>query len=390
MAYKKRGNLICPEKDKEQLDIISKSKVSEFRKVQRARIFLMYMDKRPVSEIAKSVGLSRESVYANIDKAFAFGPIAALNDLSGRGVNAEISNEDKAWVINLACSSPQDYGYANELWTYSLLSKHIKKNCEAKGYPKLKNAGKSLVHGILDKEGIKPHKVTYYLERRDERFEEKMAQVLSVYKEVQLINMSETEQGVVGELTRKHTTVSYDEKPGIQAIKNIAAQLLPVPGRHKTVGRDYEYKRLGTLSLLAGIDLHNGIVIPLVEDRHRSIEFIKFLQKLIGYYPQDWKIRVILDNHSSHRSKETMKFLESVPGKFEFVFTPTHGSWLNMIEMFFSKISRSFLRQIRVESKEELKQRIYQGIDQINQEPVVFKWKYKMEEEEVEITKMST
>lgn len=390
MAYKKRGNLIFSEKDKEQLVKISKSKVSEFRKVQRARIFLMYMDKRPVSEIAKSVGLSRESVYANIDKALAFGPIAALKDLSGRGVNAEISNEDKAWVINLACSSPQDYGYANELWTYSLLSKHIKESCEAKGYPKLKNAGKSLVHGILDKEGIKPHKVTYYLERRDERFEEKMAQVLSVYKEVQLINMSEAEQGIASELTRKHTTVSYDEKPGIQAIKNIAAQLLPVPGRYKTVGRDYEYKRLGTLSLLAGIDLHNGIVIPLVEDRHRSIEFIKFLQKLIGYYPQDWKIRVILDNHSAHRSKETMKFLESVPGKFEFVFTPTHGSWLNMIEMFFSKISRSFLRQIRVESKEELKQRIYQGIAQINQEPVVFKWKYKMEEEEVEITKMST
>jgi len=85
-----------------------------------------------------------------------------------------------------------------------------------------------------------------------------------------------------------------------------------------------------------------------------------------------------------------MKFLDTVPGKFEFVFTPTHGSWLNMIEMFFSKIARSFLRHIRVESKAELKQRIYQGIEEINQEPVVFKWKYKIEEEEIETTQMSS
>lgn len=387
MAYKKRGKLLCSQREHEQLEKISRSKTQEFRKVQRSTIFLMYMDNKPVSEIARTVGLSRESVYANIDKALAFGPIDALNDLAGRGVSAKISDEDKAWVINLACSSPKDHGYANELWTYSLLSGHIQENCVAKGYPRLKNAGKSYVHGILDKEGIKPHKITYYLERRDDNFEEKMAQVLSVYKEIQIINRIEYGQEMP---ERNHTTVSYDEKPGIQAIKNISAQLLPVPGKYKTVGRDYEYKRLGTLSLLAGIDLHSGIVIPLVEPRHRSAEFIKYLKKLAGHYPEDWKIRVILDNHSSHRSKETMKFLESVPGKFEFVFTPTHGSWLNMIEMFFSKISRSFLRQIRVESKDELKQRIYQGIEEINQEPVVFKWKYKMEEEKIETTEMST
>lgn len=390
MAYKKRGKLQCSEKERDQLEKISRSKTQEFRKVQRSKIFLMYMDNKSVSEIAKSVGLSRESVYSNIDKALAFGPIAALDDLSGRGVSAEISDEDKAWVVHLACSSPKEHGYANELWTYSLLAKHIRENCVAKGYPRLTKAGKSFVHGVLDKEGIKPHKITYYLERRDENFEEKMAQVLSVYKEVQLINADEQKQKGEQMSERNYTTVSYDEKPGIQAIKNISAQLLPVPGKHKTTGRDYEYKRLGTLSLLAGIDLHTGIIIPLVEDRHRSVEFIKYLRKLAAHYPEDWKIRIVLDNHSSHKSKETMKFLESVPGKFEFIFTPTHGSWLNMIELFFSKISRSFLRQIRVESKDELIKRIYQGIDQINQEPVVFKWKYKMEEGKVETAELST
>lgn len=388
MAYKKRGELICSEKDKEQLVKISKSKTEEFRKVQRAKIFLLYMDDTSVVDISKVTGLSRESVYSNIDKALAFGPIAALEDLSGRGVNSEISDEDKSWVIHLGCSSPKDYGYAYELWTYNLLAKHIRENCEENGYPKLKNAGKSLVHGILDKAGIKPHKISYYLEKRDERFEEKMAQVLAVYKEIQIINISEGEGNDTTQ--RKHTTVSFDEKPGIQAIKNIAAQLLPVPGKHKTIGRDYEYKRLGTLTLLAGIDLHNGIIIPMVEDRHRSAEFVKFLQKLIGHYPPDWKIRIILDNHSAHRSKETLRFLNTIPNKFEFVFTPTHGSWLNMIETFFSKIARTFLRHIRVESKAELKQRIYQGIDEMNQEPVVFQWKYKLEDNKIEIAEMST
>jgi transposase len=385
--YKKRGNLMCTEKEKEQLEKISKSKSEEYRKVQRARIFLRYMEHTPVAQISKEVGLSRESVYSALDKAFAFGPIEGLKDLSGRGAKPKITDEDKAWVINLACSSPREYGYSYEVWTYSLLVKHIQKTCEAEGYPKLKNAGKSLVHGILNKAGIKPHKITYYLEKRDENFEEKMAQVLAVYKEIQLTNILEKENR--SDNLRKHTTVSYDEKPGIQAIKNIAPQLLPVVGKYKTVGRDYEYKKLGTVSLLAGIDLHNGTVIPLVEDRHRSAEFIKYLKKLIDHYPDDWKIRIILDNHSAHRSKETMKFLETVPGKFEFVFTPTHGSWLNMIEMFFSKITRSFLRHMRVESKAELKQRIYQGIEEINQEPVVFKWKYKIEEEEIDTIQMS-
>ena len=151
----------------------------------------------------------------------------------------------------------------------------------------------------------------------------------------------------------------------------------PVPGKYQTIKRDHEYKRLGTVSLLAGIDLHTGMVIPVVRERHRSCEFIEFLTELDKKYPVDWKIRLILDNHSAHVSKETTQWLLSKPGRFEFVFTPKHGSWLNMIEVFFSKIARSFLRNIRVESKQELIDRIYKGIEE---KPVIFRWRYKMEE----------
>jgi len=205
------------------------------------------------------------------------------------------------------------------------------------------------------------------------KFEEKMADVLHVYKDVEILNQSpETE--------RKTTTLSYDEKPGIQAIKNIAAQLKPIPGEHTTVARDYEYKRLGTVSLLGGIDLHTGEVHALVRDRHRSCEFIEFLKVLDEKYPGDRIIRMVLDNHSSHISKETQKYLKTKPNRFHFIFTPKHGSWLNLIESFFSKITRSFLRHIRVDSREELVERIYQGIDEINNAPVVFRWQYKMDE----------
>ncbi|MDZ7367983.1 MAG: IS630 family transposase, partial [candidate division KSB1 bacterium] len=174
--------------------------------------------------------------------------------------------------------------------------------------------------------------------------------------------------------------LSYDEKPGIQATANIAPDLSPVPGHHARVGRDYEYKRLGTVSLLGAIDLFSGRVHGLVRNRHRSREFIEMLQHLDSFYPKEMKIRIILDNHSAHISKETRKYLATIPNRFEFVFTPTHGSWLNIIETFFSKMTRQFLRGIRVNSKEELIQRLLKYLDEINEMPVVFKWKYKLDE----------
>jgi len=166
-----------------------------------------------------------------------------------------------------------------------------------------------------------------------------------------------------------------DEKPGIQALKNIAPDLHPIPGQYAQMGRDREYNRLGTVSLLAALDLHDGHVIAQVHDRHRSREFISLLKEMDQYYPKDYTIRVILDNHSAHISKETMAYLVTRPNRFIYVHTPKHGSWLNLIETFFSKISRTFLKHIRVESKQELKERILKGIAEINAEPVIHRWK---------------
>lgn len=358
--------------DKEELKKNSVSRTEAASAVRRAKILLFYHEGNRITEIARKMDTNRPMVERVLDKAVIFGPLKALQDLPRKGRSPTITDDAKSWALSIACRKPLDFDYAHETWTYSLLIKHVRKHCKEQGHPCLKLIGKGRLNSILSKSNIKPHKVSYYLENRDPEFDKKMAQVLCVYKEVELQNISEAPQ--------KEVTVSYDEKPGIQAIKNIAADLLPVPGKYPTLSRDYEYKRLGTVSLLAGIDLHTGNVIPLVRDRHRSKEFIEFLTVLDNTYPKDWKIKLVLDNHTSHTSKETQRYLKTTPNRFEFVFTLKHGSWLNMIEIFFSKISRSFLRRIRVFTKNELVERIYRGISQINEEPVVFKWRYKMDE----------
>ena len=118
----------------------------------------------------------------------------------------------------------------------------------------------------------------------------------------------------------------------------------------------------------------------MVRDRHRSREFIEFLELLDAAYPTHTAIRVILDNHSAHISKESKAWIaRRPPRRFEFTFTPKHGSWLNLIEGFFSKLTRSVLCQIRVASKKELEDRIMAAIDYFNQEPVVHTWTYKLD-----------
>jgi putative transposase len=222
---------------------------------------------------------------------------------------------------------------------------------------------------------MEPHKIASCINQVDPDFDAKSVVVLHTYKKVELLKKLKSEGGEADMVI-----VSYDEKPGIQAIGNKHPDLMPVEGKHPIVSRDYEYIRYGTLSLLAGIDLFTGVIHYKVREKHRSIEFIEFLKDLDSYYPEKIKIVVILDNLKMHTSKETQKYLETIPQRFQFVFTPKHASWLNIIESFFSKMTRSMLRGIRVSSKSELTERICQYLDEINEMPVIFKWKYKMDE----------
>ena len=261
------------------------------------------------------------------------------------------------------------------------LTRYINSVAEQEGYPRMATASEFSIRKILRKAMLNPHKVTYYCEKRDPDFEKKMHDVLVIYKQVELrFDENGSLIPFAGDEEPVHT-LSYDEKPGIQAIATTSGDRPPVASTEKmsTVQRDYEYKRLGTLSLLAAIDLLTGEAIPLVSNTHKSSDFVTFLKILDEKYPKGDKIRLILDNHSAHTSRETQEYLNTVPGRFEFVFTPTHGSWLNMVEGFFSKMTRQMLSGIRVGSKEELKERILKYFEEINEVPVPYKWKYRLD-----------
>ena len=346
---------------------MSQSRTASVREVERAKILLAYAGGEPLRAIAKSLGVARDTVYKCVDKALAMGVDAGLRDLYHRPKEASIGEDAKAWVTGVACTKPKDLGYAAELWTRASLAKHVRAHCKEAGFPALGKAAKVTVHRILGENALHPEKIRYYLERRDPEFDTKMREVLVVYREVAFQPKLDFDEQIV-------VTVCVDEKPGVQAIANTAPDLPPVPGVHPTVDRDHEYKRMGTVSILAALDLHDGHVIARVEDRHRSAEFILLLKDLDAYYPQGATIRLVLDNHSSHISKETRDYLASRPGRFIYVHTPKHGSWLNLAENLFGKMARTFLKHIRVQSKAELKRRILQGIQEMNEEPAVFKW----------------
>ena len=328
------------DEDRDYLKALSKKRTIQAQVVDRARILLYKADGMTFQQIADKLAISTATVRLCISKFQKGGLDAALFDVQRPGRPSEITDDAKAWMIHIACQRPTELGYAQELWTLTSLHKYIQKHAEEAGYPRLSTVTKPYIQKFLKEQDMKPFKIKYYCEKRDPDFESKMHEVLLVYKQIEM---------------------QFDE--------------------NGEVYRDAEYKRLGTLSLLAGIDLLTGEAIPLVSETHKSSDFIEFLKILDKKYPSQDTIRIILDNHSAHTSKETRRFLDTMPkGRFKFVFTPKHGSWLNMIESFFSKMTRQMLRGIRVNTKQELEERIYKYFDEVNREPVVYHWKYKMDE----------
>src|SRR5258707_13557644 len=206
-------------------------------------------------------------------------------------------------LLTSPAARAKELGYPHELWTTRLLARHAREHGPAQGHTCLAKLAQGTLCNILKEQEIKPNKVRYYLERRDPEFKAKMAEVLCVYREVKLIK--ETASAAKQKPSDAVAIISYDEKPGIQAIATTGPDLPPEPGTHATFARDHEYKRHGTVSLLVGIDFLTGKVHALGKDRHRSREFIEVLKVLDTVYPAHTAIKLILDNHSAHISKET-------------------------------------------------------------------------------------
>ena len=371
--------LTVTDDDRETLESLTRTRTLQAQIVTRTRIILLKADGESIDTIADKVSLNRNSVMLCLKKYREGGIENAIYDAPGRGRNSEITDDEKAWIIDIACRKPTEFGYAAETWTYAKLTVHINETAESAGHTRLSTIAKTSIKKILDDAAIKPFRINYYCENRDPEFESKMHNVLVVYKQISMRFDDDGNLLPVADGELETHTVSYDEKPGIQAIATTSPDKLPTAEKG-VIMRDYEYVRHGTVSLLAAIDLLTGEAIPLVRDTHKSSDFIEFLKLLDNKYPKGDKIRLVLDNHTAHTSKETRSFLATLPGRFEFVFTPKHGSWLNMIEGFFGKMTHQMLRGIRVQSKEELIERIYKYFYEVNKVPVIHHWKYKMDE----------
>ena len=367
---------------KTALEKPAKSGMTPVLTARRAKMLLLKEQGKSSSDIAGELNISRHTVELWVKKYRSRTPEDSLEDLlnvsEGRGRKEQITGEARTWLISIACMKPKDLGYAAEVWTTSSLTKHIRTHAREAGYERLCTITESGVYKILDKSNIKPFRIQYYCERRDPDFEQKMHNVLLVYKQLSL-QFDQNGKLLPFEDGDIIHVLSYDEKPGIQAIANTADDLMPNES-NGVIKRDYEYRRLGTVSLLAGIDLQTGEAIPLVKDTHSSDDYIEFLKVLDCKYPKEDKIRLVLDNLRVHRSEKVQKYISSVPGRFEFVFTPRHASWLNLVEGFFSKMTKQMLKGIRVGTKDELVTRIYKYFEEINAEPVVYKWSWHLDD----------
>ena len=235
-AWRRAIELSMGAEDLARLVSIARSRTEPASRVERAEILLAYRDDPSFFAVGRALGVHHQTVQRCVERALASGPLAALDDRPRSGKEPTITAEARAWLVSLACRKAKELGYPHELWTTRLLARHAREYGPAEGHSCLGKLVQGTVCKILNEEEVKPHKVRYYLERRDPEFKEKMAEVLCVYREVKIIK--ETAAAAKRKPSDAVAIISYDEKPGIQAIANTAPDLPPEPGTHATFARD--------------------------------------------------------------------------------------------------------------------------------------------------------
>ena len=368
----------------EALTALSPSRTEPAGRVSRAAMLLGYREKPSFFAVGRRLGVHHQTVQRCVERALAYGALAAPDDRPRPGKEPTITPEAKAWLVSLACDKAKEHGYPHELWTTRFLAPPCARaRGPAAGHQCLARLAQGTVCKLLGQEEIKPHKVRLLsgTPRRRVRAQDGGSSVC-------LPRGPGPEKKPLPRQVRNRTSRSrsslYDEKAGIQAIATTAPDLPPVPGRHASFARDHEYKRHGTLSLLAGIDLLTGTrSTRLVRERHRSREFIEFLKLLDAAYPASTAIKLILDNHSAHISRETPEaWLDTrPPGRFDFTF--------NAQARLLAQPDRGLFLQVRsrgpapypgdLKSKNSRSASLA-GIDDVNRHPVIHTWSYKLAE----------
>src|ERR1017187_116118 len=216
-AWRQAIELSSGDEDVARLVPRPRSRTEPASRVERARMLLAYREDPSFFAVAHALGVHHQTVQRCVERALSYGPMAALDDRPRSGKEPTITAAAKAWVVDLACRKAKELGYPHELWTTRLLARHAREHGPSEGPTCLAKLAQGTLCNILNEQEIKPQKIRYYLERRDPEFKQKMAEVLCVYREVKLIK----ETAATSKKKKSNDAVaivSYDEKPGIQAI----------------------------------------------------------------------------------------------------------------------------------------------------------------------------
>ena len=341
MVARRAVEVVLSEEQRAGLERIVRAQRSEQRLVKRARVVLLAEKGLTNEEIAALVGLSAHKV-GKWRRRFAEQGLDGLADRPRPGGPRRYGHDERLRVFQTACSPPPE---GERQWTVRSLAAAV-------------GIGKSQTHAILAAADLKPHQVRSWLTSIDPEFATKQAEVCGLY-------LNPPEGAIV---------VSLDEKTSIQAKEPIRSEIPMQSG--KPARREFEYKRHGTVALLAALLVHSGEVKGEVYERNSRLEFLDFLERLEAEIPADKQVHAILDNLQVHKTPEVREWLQAHP-RWHFHFTPTHASWLNQIELWFSILSRRLLRRGSFTSTEDLKAQLLAFIERYNPAAKPFAWTYQ-------------
>src|SRR5690349_14648609 len=325
--------------DRKRLEAIASNRNQARKYIERARVVLASADGRPVQQVATEVDVSRPMVWRWQQRFAEEGPDGLLRDKTRKPGKAPIPAKTVERVVALTCGAPPG---ETTHWTGRAMAKAV---------------GISLrsVQRIWEAHRLQPHRVRSFKRSRDPQFAEKLVDVVGLY-------LDPPEHAVV---------LSIDEKSQIQALDRTQPGLPLKPGRCGTMTHDY--KRHGTTTLFAALDVLAGKVIGRCMQRHRHQEFIRFLNAIEAQVPARKAVHVILDNYAAHKHPKVRRWLDRHP-RFTFHFTPTSCSWLNAVEGFFAKLAKRRLKRGVFRCVVDLQATINRFVAETNLDPKPFTW----------------
>lgn len=327
------------DRDKQGLMRLVRGRNTAQKVVLRANIMLKMMEGSSKKEIAEQLCTTRPTVYLWIKRYEQFGIEGLLKDASRPGRKPVITEEkEKAIVEATLHTKPHDATH----WS-------IRSMARAQG------VSRWAVHKIWKKYNLKPHLVKTFKISNDPNFVEKVKDIVGLY-------LHPPDKAMV---------LSVDEKSQIQALDRTQPGLPLRVGHAGTITHDY--KRHGTTTLFAALNLLDGRVIGQCMPKHRQIEFLKFLKKIDKETPENMDLHLIVDNYGSHKTAKVKKWLSKHP-RFHLHFTPTSASWMNMVERFFSELTTKRLRRGIFRTVEELEEAIMNYLAAHNDNPKIFVW----------------